>query len=254
MFRKSWQLVLSGTLNSDRSNRQAQGAGHLTITKPSPADKKIPSVKSVNSPTPQNQITKLDAEISFLPTNDGLEGLRLPPNRGVSAELLVWCCGTSLSPIQTRQCDGGNSKIGSRPLINQTLMHPSKSYSIILIGVAVILLTTRIELSAQTPSVSSSNPAPNIIFILADDQSWNGTSVQMHPNIPDSKSDFYRTPNLEKLAAEGMRFSQAYSPGPMCSPTRASLQTGKSPAQLGMTNVGGGRQRPVSQSQKLILP
>lgn len=160
----------------------------------------------------------------------------------------------SAKVAQSRQCEGGNAKISSRPLTTQTLMHPSKSYSIILLGAAVILLMTRIELSAQTPSASSSNAAPNIIFILADDQSWNGTSVQMHPNIPGSKSDFYRTLNLEKLAAQGMRFSQAYSPGPMCSPTRASLQTGKSPAQLGMTNVGGGRQRPVSQSQKLILP
>ena len=149
---------------------------------------------------------------------------------------------------------GGNSKISGGPITTQMLMHPSKKCSSIPLVAAVILLMTRVELSAQRTSVSSSNAAPNIIFILADDQSWNGTSVQMHPNIPGSKSDFYRTPNLEKLAAQGMRFSQAYSPGPMCSPTRASLQTGKSPAQLGMTNVSGGRQRRLSQSRKLILP
>ena len=81
---------------------------------------------------------------------------------------------------------------------------------------------------------------PNIIFILADDQGWNGTSVQMHPDVPGSKSDFYLTPNLEKLASQGLRFSQAYAPAPMCAPSRASFQTGKSPAQLRMTNVGRG--------------
>lgn len=94
--------------------------------------------------------------------------------------------------------------------------------------------------------------APNFIFILADDQGWNGTSVQMHPDLPDSKSDFYRTPHLERMASEGMRFSQAYAPGPMCSPTRASLQTGKSPAQLGMTNVGNTRS--ARPSDRLVLP
>ncbi len=81
---------------------------------------------------------------------------------------------------------------------------------------------------------------PNIIFILADDQGWNGTSVQMHPNVPGSKSDYYLTPNLEKLASQGLRFSQAYAPAPMCAPSRASFQIGKSPAQLRMTNVGRG--------------
>lgn len=94
---------------------------------------------------------------------------------------------------------------------------------------------------------------PNFIFILSDDQGWNGLSVQMHPELPDSKSDFYRTPNLEKLAADGMRFSHAYAPGPMCSPTRGSIQTGKSPAQTGLTNVGGGRQQ-AAPWQRLISP
>ena len=93
---------------------------------------------------------------------------------------------------------------------------------------------------------------PNIIFILADDQGWNGTSVQMHPELPNSKSDYHRTPNLELLARRGMRFSQAYAPGPMCSPSRASFQTGKSPAQLHITNVG--RSRPARHSQRLLLP
>ena len=78
---------------------------------------------------------------------------------------------------------------------------------------------------------------PNFVFILADDQNWNGLSVQMHDGIPGSKSDFYRTSNLEKLASQGMRFSAAYAPSPVCSPTRYSLQTGKSPAQLHWTKA-----------------
>lgn len=73
---------------------------------------------------------------------------------------------------------------------------------------------------------------PNIIFMLSDDQHWNESSVQMHPDIAESKNTNYPTPYLEKLAAEGMRFSAAYAPAPVCSATRASIQTGLSPATL----------------------
>ncbi len=78
---------------------------------------------------------------------------------------------------------------------------------------------------------------PNFIFLLSDDQDWTGLSVQMHPDLPGSKSDIYQTPNIEKLASEGMRFSAAYSPASVCSPTRISLQTGMSPAQLHWTKA-----------------
>ena len=79
---------------------------------------------------------------------------------------------------------------------------------------------------------------PNIILLLSDDQGWSGLSTQMHPNYSKSKHAYVETPNIEKLAQEGMRFSSAYSPSPVCSPTRVSLQTGKSPAQLHWTKAG----------------
>jgi arylsulfatase A-like enzyme len=80
---------------------------------------------------------------------------------------------------------------------------------------------------------------PNIIFVYADDMGWTGTSVEMFEGNTASKSDFYQTPNLEKLAAKGMVFSQAYSPGPMCTPSRASVLTGITPAELHITTPGG---------------
>ena len=73
---------------------------------------------------------------------------------------------------------------------------------------------------------------PNIILFLTDDQGWTDTSVPMMKGRPDSGSDFYRTPALERLAREGMVFSSAYSPAPVCSPTRHSIQFGKTPARL----------------------
>lgn len=79
--------------------------------------------------------------------------------------------------------------------------------------------------------------APNIVLIIVDDQGWNGTSAQMDPNVPGSKSDFYQTPNIAALAAGGMRFSNGYAASPYCASTRASLMTGKSPAQVQMTDL-----------------
>ena len=78
---------------------------------------------------------------------------------------------------------------------------------------------------------------PNIILILADDQGWGATSVKMDKNISESASDFIRTPNLEKLSKNGVVFSNAYAAHPNCSPTRASILTGKCPAQLQMTDI-----------------
>jgi arylsulfatase A len=102
------------------------------------------------------------------------------------------------------------------------------------------------------PRVLLAATQPNFVFILSDDQGWDGLSIEMHDAIPASKSDFYQTPNLEKLAHQGMRFSTAYAPASVCSPTRCSLQTGKSPAQNHWTKAS-----PIATAEdgfKLIPP
>ncbi len=73
---------------------------------------------------------------------------------------------------------------------------------------------------------------PNILFIVADDQGWNDLSVPMHDGLSGSKSDYYRTPNIERIAENGMRFSSAYAAAPMCGPSRSALHVGKSAAQI----------------------
>lgn len=94
--------------------------------------------------------------------------------------------------------------------------------------------------------VSAANQ-PNILFLLSDDQAWSGLSCQMHPDMPDSKSTLVQTPNIARLAEQGMRFSAAYSPAPVCSPTRISLQTGRNPAALGWTKAA-----PAEPGHRLI--
>ena len=88
-------------------------------------------------------------------------------------------------------------------------------------------------------SAASPKAAPNFVVILADDQGWNGLSVRMDPNEPGSGSTYFRTPNLARLAEQGMRFSQAYSASPTCSPSRHSIQFGRSPASLKIFGADG---------------
>ena len=90
-------------------------------------------------------------------------------------------------------------------------------------------------------SLLAAERQPNFVFILGEGHGWSSTSVRMEDAVPGSRSDFVRTPNLEKLAQGGMRFAGFYAPSPRCTPSRAALLTGKSPAQLQMTFVGEGR-------------
>jgi arylsulfatase A len=75
--------------------------------------------------------------------------------------------------------------------------------------------------------------APNIVLILADDQGYADVSFTMDPKHPaPAHAVYFETPNLERLAREGMRFTQGYAPAPICTPTRRSIQFGKTPARL----------------------
>jgi arylsulfatase A len=67
---------------------------------------------------------------------------------------------------------------------------------------------------------------PNFVVILCDDLGWGDLSAYGHPQI--------RTPNLDRLAAAGMRFTSCYSPAPVCSPSRVGLMTGRSPNRAGI--------------------
>ena len=68
---------------------------------------------------------------------------------------------------------------------------------------------------------------PNIVFFLVDDMGWMDSTLY--------GSKYYHTPNVERLAKRGMMFTDAYAANPLCSPTRASILTGKYPCRLGIT-------------------
>jgi arylsulfatase A-like enzyme len=74
---------------------------------------------------------------------------------------------------------------------------------------------------------------PNILLVLSDDHGWSQLSRTMHPDVPDAQSGFLRTPNIDRMGREGVRFSSAYSPAPLCTPTRRSILCGTSAARSG---------------------
>jgi arylsulfatase A-like enzyme len=90
---------------------------------------------------------------------------------------------------------------------------------------------------------------PNVVFILVDDLGAT--------DIGCFGSSFYETPNIDWLAAGGMRFTSAYSACPVCSPTRASIMTGRYPQRTGITdyiNTGGGNQPEHWNRNTRLLP
>jgi arylsulfatase A-like enzyme len=91
---------------------------------------------------------------------------------------------------------------------------------------------------------------PNVIVILSDDLGWADLSCY--------GSTFHESPNLDKLAAQGMRFTQAYSSSPYCSPSRAAIMTGRHPARLKITdyipsNGKSGKLLPAEMKMELPL-
>ena len=95
--------------------------------------------------------------------------------------------------------------------------------------------------SDQPDDLSGSRP--NIVFILADDMGW--------ADLPVYGNQFNEAPNLTRMAAEGIRFTDAYAACPVCSPTRASIMSGQYPARVGITDFITGHWRPY---EEVIVP
>ncbi len=100
--------------------------------------------------------------------------------------------------------------------------------ALVAVGIATGLSVTGSILSAAEPAKPASATKPNIVFILADDLGYGDLGCFGQKKI--------RTPNLDKLAAEGMRFTQHYSGNAVCAPSRCVLMTGKHPGHAFIRN------------------
>ncbi|MCA8995920.1 MAG: sulfatase [Planctomycetaceae bacterium] len=83
-------------------------------------------------------------------------------------------------------------------------------------------------------TIQAEDRPPNFVFILVDDLGY----MDIGANNPET---FYETPNVDRLAREGMRFTQGYAANPVCSPTRYSIMTGRFPTRVDATNFFSGR-------------
>ena len=96
-------------------------------------------------------------------------------------------------------------------------------------------------LALQPACVAAGEKPPNIVLFFADDLGWTGLDC--------FGSDFYETPNLDRLAGAGMKFTDAYAACTVCSPSRAALMTGMYPARLRLTTFIPGQNRPYAKLQ-----
>lgn len=112
-----------------------------------------------------------------------------------------------------------------------------------LLGAAAIFVPV-------APSMAQSGPAqtrPNIVLILSDDQAWTDYGFMGHPDI--------KTPNLDQLAANSLRFDHGYVASPLCRPSLASMVTGRFPSQNGITanDVTGGMFEINARGETVLL-
>lgn len=113
-----------------------------------------------------------------------------------------------------------------------------KKFICLYIAVSICLF-----ISAQKPV-----KRPNIIFVLADDLGWN--------DVGFTGNDFIETPNLDRMSKRSVRFMRAYASSPVCSPSRATILTGKNPEKTGITDWLPGRAfyLPKEKIGKLLPP
>ncbi len=114
-----------------------------------------------------------------------------------------------------------------------------------LTGYLTCLALVCLTLAGWTPTVRAADDTrpPNLVVFLIDDLGWTDLSC--------FGSDLYQTPHIDRLAQQGMKFTNSYSACTVCSPTRAALMTGKYPARLHITDWIHGSKRP---NAKLAIP
>lgn len=94
---------------------------------------------------------------------------------------------------------------------------------------AVVLMACLLSLGAASAYAES----PNIILILTDDQGWSQLSEPIDPTVPNAASDYLETPNMNRLANGGIRFTSGYSPAAICTPTRRGILFGTTSVRSG---------------------
>lgn len=137
--------------------------------------------------------------------------------------------------MQTMQRDAGTGRLpGTRPV--SSCRSTQVLRAVVLTLLSLMFPVAHATGAAPAASRVEAHAPPNILFILIDDMGWRDWS--------GGGSHFYRTPHLDALAAEGMVFDNAYASAAVCSPSRAALLTGQTPARLHLTDYIPGEGTP----------
>ena len=181
---------------------------------------------------------------------------------GSSDSLVLRCCRPGSVCVPNGSCEPRSSSPSrrSRPLVDRTdgeddrgvprlfeleqrdrtlptrltyvRKNRMKTNCLILLAAIVALFHTAADSSAQERSAAK---VPNFVLVYIDDLGWAETSVEMIKGRQDTRSDYYQTPNIERLAQDGMVLSSCYSPSALCAPSRNSLLHGMTPSRLRYT-------------------
>ena len=119
-------------------------------------------------------------------------------------------------------------------------MHSSTLRKLVFIAALIC-----VAIGLHSSKIVAGQDRPNIVFILADDLGWR--------DLSNEGSTFYESPHIDRIANEGMKFSRGYATCQVCSPSRASLMTGKYPARLDITDwIGAGEGEQWKRNTKLL--
>lgn len=120
-------------------------------------------------------------------------------------------------------------------------MNPREFLKLVAVSAALVPMTALLPGTAQAASESR----PNFILCMTDDQGWGEVSYNEQGRLASGK---FKTGELDRMAAAGLRFDRFYAAAPVCSPTRGSCLTGRHPYRYGVTSPG----RPLKLEEKTI--
>jgi N-sulfoglucosamine sulfohydrolase len=109
------------------------------------------------------------------------------------------------------------------------------------LGMASVAASSKLRASLPETEAAGTKSPPNFVFLISDDQSYSGAGCDENPAV--------HTPNIDRLAREGLRFDRAFAPSPSCSPSRSAILTGESPHTTGTSRF----RSPMPRTQKTIL-
>lgn len=109
------------------------------------------------------------------------------------------------------------------------------------LGLTGVAASSKRAASLSATDAAGRNTPPNFVFLISDDQSYSGAGCDGNPAV--------HTPNIDRLASEGLRFERAFAPSPSCSPSRSAILTGRPPHETGTARFGS----PMPLAQKTVL-